>query len=137
MLERYTPYKRELLANSSIWHIFKQMNVLGVPERFSVKNRTMRFMLYTLFCLIVADGLITQFLVTNGHASEVNPFLQTWVGQDLFLAIKISGAFLATLLLWIKYNTETKSVYRITAVFLAFYTSIVFWNLFVCLTSQL
>ena len=113
------------------------MDVLKVPRRFNVQSRTTRFMLYTLFGLIVADGLLTQFLVTNGHASEVNPFLQTWVGQDMFLAIKISGAFLATLLLWIKYNAKPKPVYRITAVFLAFYTSIVFWNLFVCLTSQL
>ena len=113
------------------------MDVLKVPERFSVKSRTMRFMLYTLFGLVVADGLITQFLVTNGHASEVNPFLKAWVGQDFFLAIKIFGAFLATLLLWIKYNTMTKLIYRITAVFLVFYTSIVFWNLVVCLTTQL
>lgn len=113
------------------------MNVLKVPKRFNVKSRTMRFMLYTLFALIVADGLITQFLVTNGHATEINPFLQAWVGQDIFLAIKISGAFLATLLLWIKYNTMTKLIYGITAVFLTLYTSIVFWNLFVCLTTQL
>jgi len=97
----------------------------------------MRFMLYTLFGLIVADGLITQFLVTNGYASEINPFLQAWVGQDIFLAIKISGAFLATLFLWIKYNAMTKLIYGITAVFLTLYTSIVFWNLFVCLTTQL
>jgi len=113
------------------------MDVLKVPKRFNVKSRTTRFMLYTLFGLIVADGLMTQFLVTNGHASEVNPFLQAWVGQELFLAIKISGAFLVTLLLWIKYNARPKLIYRSTAVFLAFYTSIVFWNLFVCLTSKL
>jgi len=94
-------------------------------------------MLYTLFGLIVADGLMTQFLVTNGYASEVNPFLQAWVGQNLFLAIKISGAFLVTLLLWIKYNARPKLIYRVIAVFLAFYTSIVFWNLFVYLASQL
>jgi len=112
------------------------MDVLKVPKPFSVKSRTTRFMLYTLFGLIVADGLMTQFLVTNGHASEVNPFLQAWVGQDLFLAIKISGAFLVTLLLWIKYNARPKLIFRFTAVFVAFYTSIVFWNLFVCLTSQ-
>lgn len=113
------------------------MNVLTVPKRFNVESRTMRFMLYTLFGLIVADGLITQFLVTNGHATEINPFLQAWVGQDIFLAIKISGAFLATLFLWIKYNTMTKLIYGITAVFLTLYTGIVFWNLFVCLTTQL
>jgi hypothetical protein len=92
-------------------------------------------MLYTLFGLIVADGLVTQFLVTNGHASEVNPFLQAWVVHDLFLAIKISGAFLVTLLLWVKYNARPKLIYKSTAVFLTFYTSIVFWNLFVCFNS--
>jgi len=97
----------------------------------------MRLALYTLFSLIVADGLLTRFLVTNGHALEVNPFLQAWVGQELFLAIKVSGAFLATLFLWIKYNAKPKLIYRITVVFLAFYTSIVFWNLFVFLTTQL
>jgi len=113
------------------------VDILKVPQRFSVKSRTMRLALYTLFGLIAADGLLTQFLVTNGHALEVNPFLQAWVGQDLFLAIKVSGAFLATLLLWIKYNTKPKLIYTTTAVFLVFYTGIVFWNLFVFLTTQL
>ena len=96
----------------------------------------MRLMLYTLFSLIVADGLITQFLVTNGHALEMNPFLRGWVGQELFLAIKVSGSFLAILLLWIKYNTKPKLTRVITTVFLAFYTSVVFWNLSVFLITQ-
>ena len=113
------------------------MDVLKVPKSFRVKSHTMRYMLYTLFSLIVADGLITKFLVTNGHALEVNPFLQAWVGQELFLAIKVSCAFLVTLFLWIKYNAKPRLIYKITAVFLAFYTSIVFWNLFVFLTTQL
>lgn len=111
------------------------MDILRVPKRFSVKSRTMRLTLYTLFGLIVADGLLTKFLVTNGHALELNPFLQAWVGQELFLAMKVSGAFLVTSLLWIKYNTKPKLIYTTTAVFLAFYTSIVFWNLFVFLTT--
>ena len=86
-----------------------------------------------MFGLIVADGLLTEFLVKNGVASEMNPFLQAWVGQELFIAIKVSGAFLITLLLWIKYNTKPKLIYTTTAIFLAFYTSIVFWNLSVFL----
>jgi hypothetical protein len=85
------------------------MDLLKIPKRFSVKNRNARFMLYTLFGLIVADGLMTQFLVTN----------------------EISGAFLVTLLLWTKYNARPKLIYSITTIFLVFYTSIVFWNLFV------
>ena len=112
------------------------MDILKIPKRFSVKSRKMRLMLYTLFSLVVADGLLTKFLVTNGHALEVNPFLHAWVGQELFLAIKVSGAFLATLLLWIKCNKKPKLIYMITTVFLVFYTGIVFWNLFVFLTTQ-
>ncbi len=109
------------------------MNTLTVPKRFIVKSHKMRLTLYTLFCLIIADGLLTNFLVTNGHGIEANPFLQAWVGKDIFLAIKVSGAFLATLILWIKYNRKTKLTYRITTVFLVLYTGIVFWNLSVFL----
>ena len=112
------------------------MDITKVPACLDVKSRTMRLMLYTLFALIVADSLITKFLVTNGHALEVNPFLQAWVGQELFLTIKVVGSFLAILLLWIKYSAKPKAVYAITLVFLAFYTVIVFWNLSVFLITQ-
>lgn len=107
-----------------------------VPKYFNLKSRTMRFMLYTLFGLIVADGLLTEFLVTNGRALEVNPFLQAWVGQGLFLTIKVSGAFLVTLFLWIKYDVKPKLIYMSTTVFLAFYVNIVYWNLSVFLVTQ-
>ncbi len=107
---------------------------MKVPKYFSVKSHKMRLALYTLFGLIIADGLLTNFLVTNGHALEVNPFLQAWVGKDIFLVIKVSGAFLATLLLWIKYNRKPKLTYRVTVVLLTLYTGIIFWNLFVVLT---
>ena len=116
---------------------FELMEILKVPKSLSLKNRTMRLMLYTLFGLVVADGLITEFLVTNGHASEVNPFLQAWVGHDSFLAIKVSGAFLATLLLWIKYNTNPKLIYIFTGGLLTIYTSIVFMSLFTFLVIRL
>ena len=111
------------------------MGILEVPKSFSVNSHNMRLMLYTLFGLITADGLITQFLVTNGHALEVNPFLQAWVGQDVFLAIKVLGAFLATSLLWIKYTKKPKITYMFTLAFRIFYTTIVSWNLFVFLTT--
>ncbi len=111
------------------------MRILEVPKSFSVSSHIMRYMLYTLFGLITADGLITKFLVTNGHALEVNPFLQAWVTQDVFLAIKVSGAFLATSLLWIKYTKKPKITYMFTLAFLTFYTIIIFWNLFVFLTA--
>ena len=111
------------------------MNILKVPKSLHIENRTVRYTLYALFCIIIADGLITQFLVTGGHGSEANPFLEAWVGHGWFLAMKVSGAFLATLLLWINYNVKPKPVYTITVVFLALYTTIVLWNLLVALCA--
>ena len=111
------------------------MNVLAVPKQLQVKNRITRLMLYTLFALIVADGLITKFLVAGGHGLELNPFLHAWVGDDLFLAIKVSGAFLATLYLWFKRTKKPRLIFSITLVFLLFYTTVLFWNLFVFFTA--
>jgi hypothetical protein len=109
------------------------MNALKVPKSFHIESRTVRYTLYALFCIIIADGLITQFLVTSGQGVEANPFLSAWVSHGLFLAIKVSGAFLATLLLWINYNVKPRLVYTIAVIFLVFYTILVFWNLFVFL----
>jgi hypothetical protein len=107
------------------------LKALKVPEYLRIENRTVRYTLYALFATVVADGLISQFLVTNGYGPEANPLLQSVVGQESFVPIKISGAFLATLLLWIKYNERPRLVNTITVVALAFYTAIVYWNLFV------
>ena len=107
--------------------------MLSVPVHLQLRNHKLRLMLYTLFALIVADGLITKFLVTESFGLEMNPFLQAWVGQDMFLAIKVSGAFLITLFLWIKHSKRPRLVFAVTFLSLAFYTVVLFWNLFVFL----
>jgi hypothetical protein len=107
------------------------MKALKVPSFLRIESRTVRYTLYVLFGIIVADGLLTQFLVTGGYGSEVNPLLMSLVGGESFLDIKISAAFLSTLLLWIKYNARPRLVYTITVVALGLYTTIVYWNLFV------
>ena len=113
------------------------MKALKVPKYLRIENRTVRYALCALFAAIVVDGLITEFLVTGGYGVEVNPLLQSLVGQESFLHIKISGAFLATSFLWIKYNSGPKRVHKVIVVALAFYTAIVYWNLFVCLYVML
>jgi hypothetical protein len=109
------------------------MKALKVPQFLHIESRTVRYTLYALFGIIVADGLISRFLVTGGYGSEINPLLVPWVGGESFLGIKISGAFLATSLLWIKYNVRPRLVYTVAVVALGFYTAIVYWNLFVFL----
>jgi hypothetical protein len=107
------------------------MQALKVPSFLRIESRTVRYTLYVLFGIIVADGLLSQFLVTGGYGLEANPLLAPLVGGESCVSIKISAAFLATLLLWIKYNTRPRLVYTITVVALGFYTTIVYWNLFV------
>ena len=106
------------------------MKALKVPEFLHIEHRTVRYTLYVLFGIIVADGLLSHFLVTNGYGLEANPLMAPLIGEGSFLTIKISAAFLATLFLWIKYNTRPRLVYRITVVALGLYTTIVYWNLF-------
>jgi len=115
------------------------MKALKVPKLIHIENRNVRCALCALFCAVVADGLITEFLVTGGYGSEINPLLVALISTSSFLPIKIAGAFLVTLFLWIKYNANPKPVYITTAVALTFYTAIVYWNLsvyFFVLASQ-
>ena len=111
------------------------MKMLKVPKYLHIESRTVRYTLCVLFGIIVADGLISQFLVTGAYGSEGNPFLLSLVGGGSFLAIKIAAAFLATLLLWIKYNANPRLVNKVAVVALGFYTAIVYWNLFVFVFS--
>jgi len=105
------------------------MKVLQAPRSLHIESRTVRLTLLVLFGLIVADGLLSQFLVTGGYGSEGNPLLASLVGGESFLAIKIAAALLVTLFLWIKYNTNPRLVFRVAVVALGFYTAILYWNL--------
>ena len=109
------------------------MKTLKVPKYLRIENRAARYALCALFAAIVADGVLTHFLVTGGYGPEANPLLQSLVGTESFLPIKISGGFLATAFLWIKYNAAPKRVHTVIVVALAFYTVIVYWNLLVYL----
>ncbi|MFC2033078.1 DUF5658 family protein [Chloroflexota bacterium] len=88
-----------------------------------------RILLGALFAAIVADGIITRFLVYNGLAQEGNPFLVYWLLEDKLLSIKILGGLLAALYLWGIYRRHPKLSVCFSSIFLTAYTFIVFWNL--------
>ena len=54
--------------------------------------RQIKYLLGALFALVVADGILTNFLITEGLGREWNPFLQSLAGKESFLFIKITGA---------------------------------------------
>ena len=91
----------------------------------------LRLLLYTLIGLVVADGLITEFLVKNRLASEGNPFLERWVGGDHFLMLKTAGVILAALILWDIGRRYPKLATLSTSSCVVVYTVIVYWNILV------
>ena len=111
------------------------MKLLKVPKYSHIENRTVRYTLVVLFGIIVADGVISQFVVTGGYGSEGNPFLASLVGGESCLAIKIAAALLVTLFLWVKYNASPRLVNTVAVVALGFYTALVYWNLFTFLLT--
>jgi len=112
--------------------VYLSMNELieTLKNNFAGSYR-IRILLGSLLAAIVADGVITKFLVLNGFAYESNPFLHFWVGEDVFLTIKLLGGLLAALYLWSIYKRQPKLSICCSSLFLIAYTFIIFWNLLI------
>jgi hypothetical protein len=100
------------------------------------KNHRILYPLAALIALVVSDGLITRFLVRQGLGREMNPFLQTLVGETNFLVIKVLGALLCALILWDIYRRRPKLALISSWFFVVAYAGIVLWNLGVFFISQ-
>ena len=102
---------------------------------YFVGSRQMKYILVTLVGLVVADGIISRFLVRYGLGREGNPFLQTLVEDNNFLLIKLVGALLCALILWDLYKTRPRASLASSLLFVVLYTVIVFWNLGIYLAA--
>ena len=96
----------------------------------------MSYLLSALIVLVVSDGLISHFLVRSGLGWEGNPFLQTWVGREAFLVIKVFGVLLCALILWDMYKRWSKLALISTSCFIVIHAGIVLWNLSVFFTRH-
>ena len=97
----------------------------------------MRLLLGSLFALVVADGLITSFLVQFDLAWEGNPFLQGLVGGQYFMTVKVVGAAAIVFLLWSTYRRRPALAAITTIAGVTFYTVVVYWNIFSFIVSQI
>ena len=93
------------------------------------RHRLLILLWGALFSLVVADGLITEFLIAEGFAWELNPFLADLIGGSKFLILKILGAILAILILRDVSRKHHRIALAATCFFLFIYTLIVFWNI--------
>lgn len=104
---------------------------IETPRHNLASNYRIRILLGSLLAAIVADGVITKYLIFNGFADEGNPFLYLSVKEDTFLIIKLLGGFLATFYLWGIYKRQPKLSICCSSLFLTAYTFIIFWNLLI------
>jgi hypothetical protein len=88
-----------------------------------------RYLLALLAALVVADGLISQFLVTTGLGRESNPFLLPLMSNGSFIIIKVAGGLSSALLLWYIYRRHPKLGIATAVFFVGLYAGILWWNL--------
>ena len=102
---------------------------------YSDTLRKIEYLLGTLLGLIVADGVISQFLIKEGLGQEANPFLRTIATSNDFLIIKLCGAVLCVIILWniAKRSPRFTLVFTTSVVFV--YTAILFWNIAIYIIS--
>ena len=108
-----------------------------IDDKRTVHSRQFVSLLITLVALVIADGLISQFLIRGGLGSEGNPFLMNWVTEPNFIAIKTAGALLCALILWDIYKHWSKLAMFTIVVFVVLYAGILFWNISVFVISQM
>ncbi len=89
----------------------------------------MKYLLSLLVALVIADGLITQFLIKDGLARGGNPFLEPFVGETGFMALKVVGALVSALILWDIYRRYPRLATVATSCFVVSYGLIVLWNM--------
>jgi H+/Cl- antiporter ClcA len=104
-----------------------------IKNYFNASSYKIRILTGSLFAAIVADGVITRYLVHNGLAQEGNPFMQYWVAEDKLLTLKICGGLIAALYLWSIYRRHPRLSIVFTSILLTGYIFIVGWNLHILL----
>jgi hypothetical protein len=96
----------------------------------NIAARRLYMLLLALFVLVVADGLITSFLVNNGLAGEGNPLLRGWVDQWYFPLAKTLAALFCGVIIWDMHRRWPKLAILSSISFVIFYGMIVLWNSF-------
>lgn len=109
---------------------------LQVIKGYFTGDHRIRRLLAALIALVVSDGVITHFLISNGLGWEANPFLRNLVGHENFLVIKVVGVLLAVFILWDIYKHWPRLAVISSWCFVGLYSGIIAWNLSVFFITQ-
>jgi hypothetical protein len=102
----------------------------------ATRLRRIEYLLGTLLSLVVADGLISQFLIKGGLGREGNLLLRVLVAENNFLIIKMCAAIICVIILWNIARRLPRLIFIFSACFVGVYTAILFWNIAVFLVFR-
>ena len=90
-----------------------------------------------LFAVVVADGIFSDYLVTQGLGREWNPIAQVLMSQGNLITFKLLGALLAVFILWDIQKKRPKVAMLATLCAVTLYTGILYWNLLAFVIAQI
>jgi hypothetical protein len=102
----------------------------------AARLRRIEYLLGTLLSLVVADGLISQFLIRGGLGREGNLLLRVLVAENNFLIIKMCAAIICVIILWNIARRLPRLIFIFSACFVGVYTAILLWNIAVFLVFR-
>ena len=100
-----------------------------INTRIIVTPREIKYLLVTLFCLVVADGILSNYLISSGYAYEWNLFLVSLIATDSLLLLKVLAAIISMFLLWDIYKRRPTLGTISSTLIVITYTGIVYWNI--------
>ena len=104
--------------------------ILDINSQLKIRN--LMLLWGALFTLVVTDGIVTQYLITNGIAWELNPFLASFIDDNTFVLAKALGVILAISILWDISKRNYRIALATSSFFVMFYTLVVVWNTYLC-----
>jgi len=117
-------------------HFNVYLNYMKIIQSLFAGIGSIGYPLASLIVLVISDGLITNFLVGEGTALELNPLLRNLAGNNSLLVIKVIGALLCALILWDIYRRRPKLAMISSWCFVGAYLGIVLWNSSVLFISR-
>ena len=100
-----------------------------VKTRIIITRKEIKYLLVVMFCLVTADGILSNYLISSGYAYEWNPFLVSIIATDSFLLLKVVAAIISMLLLWGIYNKRPRMGAVSITLIVIIYTGIIYWNI--------
>lgn len=95
----------------------------------------MKYLLTIMSGLEISDGVFTDFAVGKGFVNEANPLMDSVVSGGHFLFLKVAGALICAVVLWLLYKKYPRLAKMASSGIIAFYAAVIVWNTYLFLGS--